>query len=138
MNLHNARNPQRAPSFPAFCSCGMQIGANQSRPATFPALCRSRRHAPGFDRFGIDHFNPTADRIRTLSALVEQGYTDRIHLSHDAACFYDFMIDNPFFADEHPDYLFISNGVIPRLQEAGVTSDAVAQMMEENPRSFFS
>jgi phosphotriesterase-related protein len=92
----------------------------------------------GFDRFGIDHFNPTADRIRTLSALVEQGYTDRIHLSHDAACFYDFMVDNPFFAHEHPDYLFISNEVIPRLQEAGVTANAVAQMMEENPRSFFS
>jgi phosphotriesterase-related protein len=92
----------------------------------------------GFDRFGIDHFNPTADRIHTLSALVQEGYADRVHLSHDAACFYDFMIDNPFFADEHPDYLFISNEVIPRLEEAGVTADAITQMMEENPRTFFS
>ena len=92
----------------------------------------------GFDRFGIDHFNPTADRIRTLTALVEDGYTDRIHLSHDAACFYDFMVDNPFFADEHPDYLFISHEVIPRLQDAGVTAEAITQMMEDNPRTFFS
>jgi phosphotriesterase-related protein len=92
----------------------------------------------GFDRFGIEHFNPTADRIRTLSALVEQGYTAQIHLSHDAACFYDFMVDNPFFADEHPDYLFISNAVVPRLEEAGVTAVAIAQMMEANPRAFFS
>lgn len=92
----------------------------------------------GFDRFGIDHFNPTADRIRTLTALVEEGYTDRIHLSHDAACFYDFMVDNPFFADEHPDYLFISHEVIPRLQDAGVTAEAITQMMEDNPRTFFS
>jgi phosphotriesterase-related protein len=92
----------------------------------------------GFDRFGIEHFNPTADRIRTLSALVKEGYTDRIHLSHDAACFYDFMVDDPFFADEHPDYLFISNEVVPRLEEAGVTADAIAQMMEANPRAFFS
>ena len=50
----------------------------------------------------------------------------------------DFMVDNPFFADERPDYLFISNEVIPRLGEAGVTSEAVVQMMEENPRTFFS
>ncbi len=92
----------------------------------------------GFDRFGIDHFNPTPDRVRTLAALVEQGYTDRIHLSHDAACFYDFMVDNPFFADEHPDYLFISNEVVPLLEAAGVTGDAIAQVMEENPRTFFS
>ncbi len=92
----------------------------------------------GFDRFGIDHFNPTADRIRTLTALVKQGYADRVHLSHDAACFYDFMVDNPFFADEHPDYLFISNDVIPRLEEAGITSRVIAQMMDENPRAFFS
>jgi phosphotriesterase-related protein len=92
----------------------------------------------GFDRFGIDHFNPTPDRIRTLTALVEQGYTGQIHLSHDAACFYDFMVGNPFFADERPDYLFISNEVVPRLEEAGVTSEAIAQMMESNPRTFFA
>jgi phosphotriesterase-related protein len=92
----------------------------------------------GFDRFGIEHFNPTQDRIRTLSALIEQGYTDRIHLSHDAACFYDFMVDNPFFAGERPDYLFISHEVLPQLEAAGVTPDAVAQMMETNPRTFFT
>ena len=43
----------------------------------------------GFDRFNIPHFNPDADRIRTLLALLEEGYGDRIHLSHDGACFYD-------------------------------------------------
>ena len=92
----------------------------------------------GFDRFGIEHFNPTPDRIRTLSALVREGYTDQIHLSHDAACFYDFMIDNPFFADEKPDYLFISREVLPALEENGVGRDAITQMMEINPRTFFA
>ncbi len=92
----------------------------------------------GCDRFGIEHFNPTPDRIRTLSALVREGYTDQIHLSHDAACFYDFMIDNPFFADEKPDYLFISREVLPALEENGVGRDAIAQMMEINPRTFFA
>jgi phosphotriesterase-related protein len=92
----------------------------------------------GFDRFGIEHFNPTPDRIRTLSALIEEGYADRIHLSHDAACFYDFMVANPLFADERPDYLFISHEVLPRLEAAGVTPDAVTQMMQTNPRTFFT
>jgi len=28
-----------------------------------------------------------ADRLQTLTALVAEGYAERIHLSHDAACF---------------------------------------------------
>lgn len=90
----------------------------------------------GFDRFGIDHFNPTADRVRTLSALATEGYTDRIHLSHDGACFYDFMVGNPFFADEHPDFLFISHTVVPLLLQAGVTQAQIDEMMVDNPRRF--
>jgi phosphotriesterase-related protein len=75
----------------------------------------------GFDRFGIEHFNPTADRVRTLAALVSEGYAKRIHLSHDAACFYDFMVNNPFFADEKPDFLFITNTVLPALDATGIS-----------------
>src|SRR3954470_24875363 len=48
----------------------------------------------GCDRYGIEHFNPTPDRIRALLALIAEGYADRIHLSHDGACFYDFMAHN--------------------------------------------
>jgi phosphotriesterase-related protein len=92
----------------------------------------------GCDRFGIDHFNPLADRIRTLTTLVEQGYADRIHLSHDAACFFDFMVGDPLFADEKPDYLLISNEVLPALREAGVTDEQIDQMMVANPVVFFS
>jgi phosphotriesterase-related protein len=91
----------------------------------------------GCDRFGIDHFNPLADRIRTLVALVGDGYADRIHLSHDAACFLDFFVGNPAFAKEKPDYLLISNEVLPALLEAGVTQDQIDQMMIGNPVAFF-
>jgi phosphotriesterase-related protein len=91
----------------------------------------------GCDRFGIDHFNPLADRIRTLIALVHEGYADRIHLSHDGACFLDFFIGNPFFADEKPDYLLISNRVLPALLEGGVTQEQIDQMMVANPVAFF-
>ena len=82
----------------------------------------------GCDRFGIDHFNPLADRIRTLTALVQEGLADRIHISHDAACFLDFFVGNPAFANEKPDYLLISNQVLPALLEAGVTQEQIDQI----------
>ena len=44
-----------------------------------------------------------------------------MHLGHDAACFYDFMVENPLFADENPDYLHISKKIVPALLAAGVT-----------------
>jgi phosphotriesterase-related protein len=90
----------------------------------------------GFDRFNIPHFNPDADRIRTLVALLAEGYGDRIHLSHDAACFYDFMVGDPNFADERPDYLHISGTILPVLRERGVTQEQIDELMVANPRRF--
>jgi phosphotriesterase-related protein len=92
----------------------------------------------GCDRFGIEHFNPMPDRIETLLALLAEGYADRIHLSHDAACFYDFMVGNPAFAGEKPDYLLISHRVLPALLEAGTSQRQIDQMMVENPRRFLA
>jgi phosphotriesterase-related protein len=92
----------------------------------------------GCDRFNIEHFNPDADRVRTLAALVAEGYADRVHLGHDAATFHDFMLGNPLFADEHPDYLHISTTILPALRDAGVTEEQLEQMLVENPRRFFA
>ena len=55
--------------------------------------------ALGFDRFNVPFFNPDEQRIETLVALLAEGYSDRIHLGHDAACFYDFMFGDPNFAE---------------------------------------
>ena len=84
-----------------------------------------------------DRRYPSEDRIRTLTALLAEGYGNQIHLSHNAACFYDFMTGDPFFANEKPDYLLISNRVVPALLEAGVTREQVDQMMVENRKRFF-
>ena len=92
----------------------------------------------GCDRFNIEHFNPDAERVRTLAALVAEGYTDRIHLGHDGATFHDFMLGNPYFADEHADYLHITTKIVPQLLEAGVTMAQVDEMLVDNPRRFFS
>lgn len=93
--------------------------------------------ALGCDRFSIEHFNSDANRIGTLAALVAEGYGDRVHLGHDAACFYDFMVGDPFFADEKPDYLHISRTILPALLQAGVTQDQIDEMLVANPRRFF-
>jgi phosphotriesterase-related protein len=92
----------------------------------------------GCDRFNIPHFNPDADRVRTLAALVAEGYAGQVHLGHDGATFHDFMLGNPVFAGEHVDYLHISTQVLPALLEAGVTQAQIDRMLLENPRRFFA
>lgn len=94
--------------------------------------------ALGCDRFGIEHFNPDANRIETLAALSAEGYADQVHLGHDAACFYDFMVGNPFFAEEKPDYLHISTHILPALLDAGVTQEQIDQMLVANPQRYFT
>jgi phosphotriesterase-related protein len=91
----------------------------------------------GCDRFGIEHFNPLERRLETLSALVAEGYADRIILSHDAACFIDFFTGDGKFSDERPSYLLVSQTVVPALLEAGVTREQVEAMLVENPRRYF-
>jgi phosphotriesterase-related protein len=91
----------------------------------------------GCDRFSIEHFNPDAQRIETLVKLLAEGYGDRVHLSHDAACFIDFMVGDPAFANERPDYLHISTKILPALRDAGVTDSQIDELMIANPRRFF-
>ena len=93
--------------------------------------------AIGCDRFGIEHFNPLELRIETLLALLAEGYGDRIHLSHDAACFFDFFTGDAKFATEEPSYLLVPKTVVPALLEAGVTREQIDAMLVDNPRHFF-
>jgi phosphotriesterase-related protein len=92
----------------------------------------------GCDRFNIPHFNPDPDRVRTLVALIAEGYTDRIHIGHDAGAFYDFMIGNPPFAEERPDYLHFSTVIVQQLLDAGVAEAQIDELLVENPRRFFA
>ena len=90
----------------------------------------------GFDRFNIPHFNPDERRIETVTALIAEGYADRIHFSHDGACFYDFMVGNPFFEGEVADYLHVTNVILPQLRERGVTDADIDRIMVDNPRRY--
>jgi phosphotriesterase-related protein len=112
--------------------------AGDSNDLTYIRALAATGASLGFDRFNIPHFNPDAKRIETLVALVAEGYADRIHLGHDAACFMDFMVGDPNFADERPTYLHISATVLPALLDAGVSQEQIDQMLIANPHDFFS
>jgi phosphotriesterase-related protein len=97
----------------------------------------------GCDRFGLDMFNPTADRVRTIAALCEQGYADRIVLSHDAACYMDFMsgeASQALLRQAMPNwnFLHISQDVLPALLNEGVTDEQIHTMLVDNPRRYFT
>ncbi|MBC3193897.1 L-lactate permease [Pseudonocardia sp. C8] len=84
----------------------------------------------GCDRFGLDLFNPTEQRVATIATLCEQGYADRIVLSHDAACYMDYFSGadaQQALAAAAPNwhYLHISREVLPALRERGVTEGQI-------------
>jgi len=96
----------------------------------------------GMDRFGLDLYNPTPERVRTIAALAERGYADRMVLSHDASCFMDYFgeLYDAVHAAAAPNwhYEHISDDVLPALREAGVTEAQLDQMLVDNPRRYFS
>jgi phosphotriesterase-related protein len=96
----------------------------------------------GMDRFGLDAFNPTAQRVATIAALAQRGYADRMVLSHDASCFIDYFgaahDDVKSLATPNWHYEHISDDVLPALLEAGVTQAQIEQMLVENPRRYFT
>jgi phosphotriesterase-related protein len=96
----------------------------------------------GMDRFGLDLFNPTAERVKTIAILAGQGYAGSMVLSHDASCFID------YFGAAHDDaraaaapnwhYEHISDDVLPALLAHGVSQAQIDQMMVENPVRYFT
>lgn len=97
----------------------------------------------GCDRFGLDMYNPTGDRVRTVAALCAQGYADRIVLSHDAACYMDFFSGEgaqALLRQALPNwhYLHIPNDVLPLLRKEGVTEQELNAMLVDNPRRYFT
>ena len=94
----------------------------------------------GFDRLPGEHILPLQERLDTLLAMLEMGYGDRIHLSHDGASFLDFTAGDPAVAAMglEGDYLFITDTVVPRLLEAGITQEQIDEMMIANPVRYFS
>src|SRR5581483_3326283 len=92
----------------------------------------------GMDRFSIDVLLPFEDRVNTVARMCELGHADKMVLSHDAACFNDWLPEAALpqvLPNWH--YLHIHNDVIPALRARGVTDEQLHQMLVESPRRIF-
>jgi len=96
----------------------------------------------GMDRFGLDVFNPTAERVKTIAALASRGYAPSMVLAHDANCFIDYWggLHDTMRPQALPNwhYEHISDDVLPALLAAGVTQAQIDTMMLENPVRYFT
>jgi phosphotriesterase-related protein len=91
----------------------------------------------GMDRFGVDVYLPFEDRVNTVAQMCERGYADKMVLSHDAACFMDWVPEELLPALPNWHYLHIHNDVIPALKDRGVTDEQLTTMLVDNPRKIF-
>lgn len=93
----------------------------------------------GMDRFGIDAYLPTEQRVAVVAELCRRGYAERMVLSHDASCYLDWIPGElPPVGSEHWSYLHISNDVLPALRNCGVTEQQIDTMLIDNPKRFLS
>ena len=89
----------------------------------------------GMDRFGMEHVFADDLRVKTVIALADEGFADRMVLSHDAAI-YSHVTPPEWRATHTPnwrlDALFTT--FIPWLLDGGVSQEAIDLMLIENPR----
>jgi phosphotriesterase-related protein len=92
----------------------------------------------GMDRFGLEHFLPTARRVEVIARLCAEGYAGKMVLSHDANCWTD-MLSEDDKRRTRPlwNYNHIPDDILPALRKAGVGDDQIDQMLVGNPRAIF-
>ena len=92
----------------------------------------------GMDRFGIDLFLPTPQRVAMIKKMCDLGYANKMVLSHDAACYFDW-VDPNLRQSMLPKWNFnhIPDDVLPALREAGVSEDDITAMTVDNARRVF-
>ncbi|HUY64116.1 MAG TPA: hypothetical protein VMV14_06320 [Acidimicrobiales bacterium] len=89
----------------------------------------------GMDRFGVDVYCPTEQRVATVAALCAEGRAEQMVLSHDAACHIDwFQEDMLHAAVPNWHFLHITHDVLPALRAQGVAEGHVEAMLVQAPR----
>jgi phosphotriesterase-related protein len=92
----------------------------------------------GMDRFGIHAGEATFEqRCGIVVEMCRRGYADRMVLSHDAACYIDWIDPNVLAMMDQWNYLHIGNDVLPYLLEHGVSEEQITTMLVDNPRRYF-
>lgn len=91
----------------------------------------------GMDRFGIHLGHTFESRCDMVVEMCRRGFTDRMVLSHDAACYIDWIDPDmlAFMPEWH--YLHIQQDVLPYLRDHGVAEEQITTMLVEVPRTLF-
>ena len=90
----------------------------------------------GMDRFGLPSATETEARVRTVAEMCARGFAASMMLSHDAACYLDWVEPELRSPDWH--FRHIDAGVIPMLLDAGVSAEDVQKMEVDAPRAWLS
>ena len=93
----------------------------------------------GMDRFGVDILLAMEKRVSTVAEMCRRGHAERMVLSHDACCHFDFFPDDLVRVNA-PRWNFrhIPDEVIPALRAEGVSDDQIRTMTVDNPRRVFA
>lgn len=92
----------------------------------------------GMDRMGLNTEISFEQRCDIVVELCRRGFAGQLVLSHDAACYIDWVDPNvrPLLTQWH--YLHIEQEVLPYLRDHGVTEDQITAMLVDNPRVYFA
>jgi phosphotriesterase-related protein len=99
------------------------------------AILRSGANV-AFDRVGHHHFFPDSHWIELIRFVLDQGYQERMLLSHDAVS--EFVGPAEIAAHTLSDYTYITSVFLPALRDAGVGEDTLNLLVRENPRNFLA
>jgi phosphotriesterase-related protein len=98
----------------------------------------------GMDRYPGRNVSPL-ERTRTMKALIEAGYADRLLPSHDhilaeiTGTSAEAMERREEKEKSNPHgYLYLKRVVIPQLREMGVPEATLSRLCHAGPRNFFS
>jgi phosphotriesterase-related protein len=91
----------------------------------------------GMDRFGITVGTDFESRCNIVVELCRRGFANKMMLSHDAACFIDWVDPRVMPFMPQWTYLHIGNDVLPYLREHGVSEEQISAMLIDNPRRYF-
>ena len=95
----------------------------------------------GLDRYPGHNVSPLA-RTKTMKALIDAGYGDRLLPSHDWSLA-QIEAETPIMAEEERErrnpygHLYIKKVVFPQLREMGVSEETLNSLFVDNPRNFF-
>lgn len=94
-------------------------------------------HYVEFDAFGLDHLpvpeNPSdEDKVRKIRTLIDDGYLDRILISHDVCLKTQLKMYGGY------GYSHILENIVPILRKEGISERETAQILVDNPRRILS